>query len=79
MKTLRDLKNNIDELLRYHPDWENLPIIYSGDEEGNEYTKVNNDLCPTQVENINDYYLEIVGFLDDNDIDEKDINCICIN
>ena len=86
MRTLKQLRDNIDEILKKYPHWENLPIISSSDAEGNSYEKVYNDLSPAQVEDINEYYLEVVGFFDDTnpndaerDISEKDINCICIN
>jgi hypothetical protein len=86
MRTLKQLRDNIDEILRKYPHWENLPLIYSIDAEGNEYHINNNSLSPTQVEDVNQWYLEIVGFFDDTnpndderDISEKDVNCICIN
>jgi hypothetical protein len=86
MRTLRDLKNEILEIEEKYPQWIDLPIIYSHDEEGNFYEKVYSNISPTQVHDINRYELEVVGFFDDtnpNDeeryISEKDINCICIN
>ena len=87
MKTLKDLKNNIDKILNKYPHWENLPLVYSIDPEGNEFHINDNDLSPMQVHDINTLYcLEVVGSFDDTnpndverDISEKDVNCICIN
>ena len=78
MRTLKDLKDNIEELLEEHPEWENLPIISSSDDEGNSFQKVYNDLTPMQVENIVKDYLDFV-FDEDGEILDTDINCICIN
>jgi hypothetical protein len=52
-----------------------LPIIYSADDEGNAYQKVHNLPSLYQVENIEDYYLEI------SDVDEEseEPNCVIIN
>ena len=79
MRTLKQLQKDIDLLLQNHPEWANLPIIYSSDDEGNSYQKVYNELSPTQIHNLNEWNLEMVGFLGEDEIDERDINCICIN
>jgi hypothetical protein len=78
MKTLKDLRNNIDEILKKNPEYENLPLIYSSDEEGNSFKLLYNDLTPMQVEDNTQYYLELV-YDDEDEILEDDINCICIN
>jgi hypothetical protein len=79
MKTLKDLKDNIERLLIEHPEYANLPLIYSSDDEGNSFHLVHSSLCLAQVEDIKEYYLELVGFDGDEDINSEDINCICIN
>lgn len=89
MKTLLDLKTAVDELLEEHPEWSSLPLMYSTDDEGNNYHMVNDYLTPAMVADINEYYLEMQGYLDsekytekgneDGFIEVKDINCICIN
>ena len=79
MRTLNDLKENIDKLLTEHPEWGSLPIIYSSDDEGNDHHVGSNELSPAQVENIHSWSLELVGYLGDDEIAEEDINCICIN
>lgn len=81
MKTLNDLKQNIDEILKEHPKWGALPIVYSSDNEGNNFHKVFFDISPMQFHDINAYYLEQVGNYKtgSNEISEKDVNAICIN
>jgi hypothetical protein len=86
MRTLRDLKNEILEIEETYPEWMDLPIIYSNDDEGNCYQKVYSNVCPTQVHDVKQWQLEVVGFFDDTnpndnerDISQHDVNCICIN
>lgn len=86
MRTLKDLKNDIIEIEETYPEWMDLPIIYSHDDEGNFYQEVYSNICPVQVHDINQRELEVVGFFDDTnpndderDISKKDVNCICIN
>lgn len=86
MRTLRDLKNDIIEIEETYPEWMDLPIIYSHDDEGNFYQEVYGNVCPVQVHDIKERELEVVGFFDDTnpndnerDISKHDVNCICIN
>lgn len=95
MITLQQLKINIEELLKLYPEWKDLPIISSSDDEGNSFQLIHNSLSPVQVDDINEYYLELIGCLGepnsyDNEefdsednyneiISKKDINAICIN
>ena len=86
MRTLKQLRDNIDEILKKYPQWENLPLVFSSDYEGSNFYRHYNDLSPLQVHDLNDLELEVVGFFDDTnpndderDISEKDVNCICIN
>lgn len=92
MKTLKDLKKDIENLIKKYPEFENLPICYASDDEGNSYQKVHNSLSPAQFHDINEYSLELVGFLDEDnpngdiindneegDICYKDVNGIVIN
>ena len=59
----------------------NLPIIYSKDDEGNDFHKVNNLPLLVQVHDINEYYLEWVGEFnpDSDNIAREDCNCVIIN
>ena len=79
MRTLIDLLKDITTLLTEHPEWANLPIIYSSDDEGNNYQKIHNGLSPAEIYDLNERNLDLIGFLEGDGIDERDINCICIN
>ena len=81
MKTLKELSLEIDILLRENPQFGDLPIIYSSDDEGNRYQKIHQDITPAQVHNIEEWELELVGFFEEGseEIDKKDVNCICVN
>jgi hypothetical protein len=81
MRTLKDLKADIEKIERENPEWMNLPLIYAKDEEGNDYHKIECDLTPMQMDDMNEYYLELVGSYMHNsdDITKEDVNCICIN
>ena len=90
MKTLKQLSLDIDNLLRENPQFGDLPVIYSSDDEGNSYKKVHQDVTPAMAIDVKEWELELVGFLGNNKndyeeeenqdlIEVKDINCICIN
>lgn len=92
MQTLLSLKKNIDELLQKYPQFATLPLVYSSDDEGNSFKKVWNDISPAQFHNIQEWELELVGFLNEDnpegkmdedqmvdDICYKDVNAIVIN
>ncbi len=89
--TLLEYKKEIEDLLESNPEYGDMTIIYSADDEGNYYQKVNYGPSPAVVENLEDYNLEMVGNLGDKvevwdgeeektEILGKDrINCIIIN
>lgn len=57
-----------------------LPVIYSADDEGNSYHKVNNEPSEFLVEDITEYYLETNFEYDKEDkILDFTPNCIIIN
>lgn len=62
------------------PNADELEVIFSTDDEGNEYNKVIFDPALCQVHNLkNDRYLEIVGFYNGENIAKKDVNAIIVN
>ena len=77
MKTLKDLLNDIENLIKKNPKYLDLPIIYC-DEDLN-CTKIRSTILPMQIHDLEVCDLELVGFLGDYNIDERDINSICIN
>jgi hypothetical protein len=60
-----------------------LICFYSSDDEGNSYKKIHNEPTLAQVENLEEWELELVGFYDEDDfseeIDKEDVNAVCIN
>lgn len=82
MITVKQLIKNLQELVKLKPECENYQIIYSHDDEGNEYQRVVNEPSLCQLENPNQQSyrnLELVGFLNNNDIILKDCNAVIIN
>jgi hypothetical protein len=78
-KTLKQLSLEIDLLIREHPEYANLPVIYATDDEDNEYHPIYNEPTPMQVQDPIEHYVEVVGAKGDEDIADEDINAICIN
>jgi hypothetical protein len=76
-RTLKDLKEEIEALIKENPQYADLPIIYASDDEGNDYQKVHNTLTLMIVEDIDGRSLEVNN--EEEDGDSKKINCICIN
>jgi hypothetical protein len=78
--TFREYLKSLRELARDYPEKLDCPVIYSHDDEGNEYQKVNQFPALVQIENINeDRFLELTGFHNDTNITFKDCNAIIIN
>ena len=85
---LKDYIKNLQKLVDDYPEALEMEVIYSHDDEGNEYQKVINDepaMC--QIESLADGYrfLELVGFYveegehSDDDIALEDCNAVCKN
>jgi len=79
MRTVNELRTELDNLVLLNPDWGNLVICYSSDDEGNSYQKIHNTISPAQVHNVLDYDLEVIGYLDEEGIDKENINALIIN
>ncbi len=76
MKTLKDLLNDIENLIKKNPEYLDLPIIYC--DENVNYRKIHSSIIAVQIHDLEVCDLELVGFLGDDNIDKRDINCICI-
>jgi hypothetical protein len=77
-----------NQLAKDFPTSLEMEIIYSIDDEGNDYHKLYSTPTITQIEDLNQRSLELVGFFDetqksqslkDQDIALVDCNAICIN
>lgn len=81
MKTVKDLLNSLNKLVEFDPKYKDLPLIYSMDDEGNGYSKVDFDAALVQVHDLNENFLELVGQYkeDSEDIALEDCNCVLIN
>ena len=79
---VKDYLNHLNKIIKENPQIKEYELIYSIDDEGNEYNKVNNLPAIVQVENIEENrFLEIVGFYENGceDINKKDCNALIIN
>lgn len=59
-----------------------MPVAYSIDDEGNGFKMINSQPVPCQIDDINEYNLEMVGYYngdDDDEISKENVNCIIIN
>lgn len=78
MTLLKDYIKQLQKIAEQHPSFPELPIIYSHDDEGNQYQKVSSEPELFIVDNIKNYYLEAELTVD---VDNKpeDFNCVKIN
>lgn len=80
--TVKDLLNNIQKLIKLKPECLDYQIIYSHDDEGNEYQRIINEptLCQLEDSNQKSYRnLELIGFFNNEDILLEDCNAVIIN
>lgn len=76
---LKEYIRELNKLVIEYPEAYELPVIYSEDDEGNNYHHVIYSPAMFQVHDVNQYYLEVVGKLGDDNIAREDCNVICIN
>lgn len=72
------LRNYINSLQKIDPKYWDLPVIYTRDDEGNSYHKVNSHPDLVEVENLDEYYLEMV-WEEDGEIMGTNFNAVIIN
>ena len=75
MITLQEYISALQKIDRKY--WD-MPLIYATDDEGNSYQKVNNFPGLVEVENPNEYYLELV-WGEDGETLGTNFNAIIIN
>ena len=73
--TFRNYVNTLITMLKNNPEIEHYEVIYSQDDEGNGYQKVN--FAPTVMlsDNLQDYHIEIESSINK----PEEGNVICIN
>lgn len=71
----------LQKLVKEHPEFGKLPVAYAKDDEGNGYQKIINEgPSPCKVEDIEEYHLEMVGYMGGKrGVPKESINCIIIN
>lgn len=81
MQTLEAHIKALQDIVKQYPHLADKPIIYAVDDEGNAYHPIHNEPSLTQVEDIDQHYLEVIGHYDDesDEIAIEDCNCITIN
>lgn len=79
---VKELLKDLQEIIALKPEAADYPIIYSIDDEGNSYHKINNNAGLAQADDVNSYYIDIDGFYNGDDEDEikiENCNCVIIN
>ena len=70
----------LNKLAKERPELLNYEIIYSHDDEGNNYQKVENEPSVCYASDLTHYFIEEVHFGEDiKNQAEAEPNCICIN
>ena len=70
----------LNKLAKERPELLNCEIIYSQDDEGNNYQKVENEPSVCYTPELKQYFIEEVLFGEDiKNQAEAEPNCICIN
>lgn len=77
MITLNQLIEKLEGIKNQHPTFGDLPIIYSHDDEGNQYQMVNNEPGLFNVDDVNARYPEPA--MTGKESKAEDFNCIIIN
>lgn len=76
---LKEYIRELNKFVQEYPEAYELPVIYSEDDEGNNYHHVIDSPAMFQVHDVTQYYLDVVGRLGDIGIAREDCNAICIN
>ena len=79
--TLKKFREELNRIAKENPKWDELDVVYSADDEGSSYQKVNWTGTPAQFHDMKEYSLEIVGQYTKKspDIAKEDVNAIIIN
>jgi hypothetical protein len=73
--TFRNYTNTLIEMLKRNPEIEHYEVIYSQDDEGNSFQKVNFEPIVVLAENLENSYVKVASSI--NNISEG--NAVCIN
>ena len=70
--------NNLTQLLKKNPEIAELEVIYSQDDEGNSYQKVNFYASLLKTTGLNNQYIDVDIQIHEDEID-KNTTALCIN
>jgi len=77
------LREYIKYLKQLEDKYSDFDVIYSRDDEGNDYHHITYEAALCKVDNLKSYYLEVDGFYrgdnKNNSAKEDECNAICIN
>jgi hypothetical protein len=76
--TVNEYANNLIQLLKKSPEIGELEVIYSQDDEGNTYQKVNFHASLVKTEGLQNQYVDVIIEVDSDEID-KERTALCIN
>jgi hypothetical protein len=74
----KDYINNLVQMLVKDPEIGELEIIYSHDDEGNTYQKVNFHASLVKTKGLQNQYVDVIIEVDSDEID-KERTALCIN
>ena len=74
----KDYVNNLVEMLKKDPQIGELEVIYSQDDEGNSYQKVNFHACILKTKGLKNQYIDVEIQIHEDEID-KNTTALCIN
>ncbi len=76
--TVNEYVNNLVEMLKKDPQIGELEVIYSQDDEGNSYQKVNFHASLLKTKGLKNQYIDVEIQIDKDEID-KETTALCIN
>lgn len=76
--TVNEYVNNLTQLLKKNPEIAELEVIYSQDDEGNSYQKVNFHACLLKTKGLKNQYIDVDIQIHEDEID-KNTTALCIN
>jgi len=76
--TVNEYINNLIQLLKKNPEIAELEVIYSQDDEGNSYQKVNFYASLLKTTGLNNQYIDVDIQIHEDEID-KNTTALCIN
>ncbi len=80
MMTLQTYLNNLNRLVSERPELLELPVVYSGDSEGNSYDTVSYEPSLGFFDLEDWDFIPVHNFEEEREnYDNLEINCVCIN